>query len=282
VPLSTWEPWAGQPGEAGWSLRRAVLSGRHDAYVRRRARGLAAFGRPVLLRFAHEMHDHPGYPWAVGVNGNTPDDFLAAWRHVRALFAAERADDVPWVWTPNTLGDAPVGDHEAVYRRLFPGDGEVDWVGLDVFNTGPALDGGAPSWRAFAAVLAAPYAAVTRLPGRPVILPEAGGAEGGGAKAAWIRQTLAPETAARFPRLRAMVWFDVPKEQPWQLGSSVAAREAWLAAVAQGHFPSRLAEAAPGQGAAAGAAARGGNSAGETRQSGTPISPHATGSTALK
>jgi hypothetical protein len=48
--------------------------------------GMAAYGKPVLLRFAHEMHNQPSYSWAVGVNGNTASDYLAAWDYVHARF----------------------------------------------------------------------------------------------------------------------------------------------------------------------------------------------------
>jgi hypothetical protein len=231
VPLITWEPWAGAFGDPAWTLRRAVLSGRHDAYVDSWARGLAAYGRPVLLRFAHEMHDHPGYPWAEGVNGNTAADYLDAWRYVRRRFAAQGAGNVRWVWNPHTIGAGSEADHARAYARLYPGDDAVDWVGLDIFNTGPELDWGAPRWRPFDEVLAGPYAAAARVSRRPLLLPEVGCAEAGGAKAAWIADALAADTLARFPRVRALVWFDVPKEQPWHLDSSAAARAAWTAAL---------------------------------------------------
>jgi beta-mannanase len=245
VPMITWEPWAGEPGDPAWTLRQAVLSGRHDAYVDAWARGLAAFGRPVLVRFAHEMHDQPGYPWAEGVNGNTAADYLAAWRYLRRRFAALGARNVRWVWNPNTMGAGSTEDHERAYARLYPGDDEVDWVGLDVFNTGPELDWGAPRWRPFDEVLAGPYAAAGRVSRRPLVLPEVGCAEAGGSKAEWIRHALAPETLGRFPRVRALVWFDAAKEQPWHLRSSAAAYEAWLAALREGNVASALDEPGP-------------------------------------
>jgi hypothetical protein len=74
------------------------------------------------------------------------------------------------------------------------------------------------------------------------VLPEVGGAGAGGSKAGWIRHALAPETLGGFPRVRALVWFDVAKEQPWQLRSSDASYEAWLAALRQGNVASALEE----------------------------------------
>ncbi|MBV9547063.1 MAG: hypothetical protein JOY61_22060 [Chloroflexi bacterium] len=235
IPLITWEPWTGDAAptpDPEWSLRRAILSGRSDAYIESWARGLAEYGRPVLLRFAQEMNDQPAYPWAVGVNGNTAEDYVAAWRHVHAIFTRWHADNVQWVWNPNDLGDAPASTYAEVYRSVYPGDDVVDWLGLDVFNTGPELNWGRPAWASFSDILAQPYAAISSLSDRPVILPEVGSTETGGSKATWLSSALTSELAS-FPRVRAVVWFDVQKEQPWNLDSSPASMQAWLRTLSQ-------------------------------------------------
>src|SRR5205823_14882155 len=176
-----------------WSLRQAILSGAHDTYIDSWARGLAAYGRPVLLRFAHEMNDQPAYPWAVGVNGNTTEDYVAAWRHVRSIFARYDTSNVSWVWNPNIVGSASASLHETTYRALYPGDDQVDWLGLDVFNTGPGLDWGAPTWRSFGEILANPYQAITAVSNKPLLLPEVGCAEIGGSKSDWITSALSTD-----------------------------------------------------------------------------------------
>ena len=235
TPMVTWEPWTGSPDSASdpeWSLRAAILSGRSDAYIESWARGLAAYGGPVLLRFAHEMHDQPAYPWAVGINGNTAEDYVAAWKHVRSIFARFTTDNVKWIWNPNTLGDAQASTYESTYRTLYPGDDAVDWIGLDIYNTGPDINWGYAGWQTFAHALAAPYAAITSISSKPLILPEVGSTETGGSKAAWITSALTSELQ-QFPRVRALVWFDVNKEQPWNLDSSPAALQAWLSSVSQ-------------------------------------------------
>ena len=228
LPMITWEPWAGVGADPSWSLKSAILSGRMDAYIASWAEGMAAYGKPVLLRFAHEMHNQPNYPWAVGVNGNTAADYVAAWRYVRGFFQRAGATNVLWVWNPNTLGDAPALSYSSVYQSLYPGDDEVDYVGLDIYNTGPALNWGAPYWRSFAAALSQPYAAITSVSSRPVILPEVSSGEVGGSKAAWIQAALT-SGLNQFPKVRALVWFDVNKELPWNLGSSNSSLAAWLA-----------------------------------------------------
>ena len=232
TPMISWEPWAARPNDPEWTLREAILSGRNDAYVEAWATGLASYGRPVILRFAHEMH-HQQYPWALGVNGNTADDYVAAWRHVHDIFEKAGATNVSWVWNPNTMGAASADRHLQLYRQLYPGDAYVDLVGIDVYNTGPELDWGAPYWRSFADVLREPYAAITALTDKPLILPEVGSTEQGGSKGEWIGEALSPATLEQFPRLRALIWYDIPKEQPWQLGSSPEALAAWLRASAR-------------------------------------------------
>jgi beta-mannanase len=242
VPMITWEPWAGTGADRTWSLRSAILSGRSDAYIESWARGLAAYGQPVLLRFAHEMHHQPAYPWAVGMVGNTVDDYRAAWRHVRSIFARHNATNVQWVWNPNTMGDADASAYTPIYGALYPGDDAVDWIGLDLYNTGPSLDWGAPYWRTFAQILAPPYQAITAISSKPLLIGELGSTEVGGQKGPWISQALGPDLPSRFPRVRAVVWFDTGKEQAWQVESSQAALDAFVAAWRMPHFTSALPE----------------------------------------
>jgi beta-mannanase len=238
VPMITWEPWDGDPShpiDPAWSLRNGILSGKYDAYIESWARGLANYARPVLLRFAHEMHHNPGYPWAVGVNGNTPEDYVAAWHHVRAIFARYPTSNVKWVWNPHTIAGASASVYAPVYQSVYPGDDAVDWVGLDVYNTGPLLAWGTPYWRSFSEALAPMYEAITTVSNKPVLLGEVGSAEAGGSKSEWITSALTREVA-QFPRVRALIWFDVNKEQPWNVDSSGAALTAWLSAISQPHL----------------------------------------------
>ena len=229
VPMITWEPWAGI-NEPSWSLRDAILSGRQDAYIDAWARGLSEYGRPVLLRFAHEMHDQPDYPWVVGNHRNTADEYVSAWRRVRTIFARYDTRNVIWVWNPNVRGATSATELEPIYRSLYPGDDAVDWIGLSIYNTGPALDWGAPTWRPFDEIVQEPYRAITAVSGKPLVLGEVGTTEQGGNKADWINLALGPDLTRRFPRLKALVWFDVDKEQPWQIRSSTAAFDAFTEA----------------------------------------------------
>jgi beta-mannanase len=174
------------------------------------------------------MHNS-SYPWAIGVNGNTAADYLAAWKHVHDIFARANATNVKWVWNPNTIGDSDRSAYTPVYQSLYPGDAYVDFLGLDIYNTGPNLNWGAPYWRSFAQALESPYQAITALSPKPLLLPEVGCTESGGSKSAWIADAMQNQLPLVFPRVRAFVWFDVQKEEDWQLDSSSSALSAWEA-----------------------------------------------------
>ena len=111
VPMVTWEPWSAPQGEIHTALQpeinlQRIADGAHDAYIRRYARAVAAYGQPVMIRMAHEMNG-TWYPWGVHVNGNTPALYVRAWRHVHGIFDAAGADNVSWVWSINNLEGRP-------------------------------------------------------------------------------------------------------------------------------------------------------------------------------
>ncbi len=66
VPLISWEPWDWDGGteQPAYALRR-ILAGDHDALIDRWAIEIAAYRRPVMLRFAPEMNGD-WRPWSIG------------------------------------------------------------------------------------------------------------------------------------------------------------------------------------------------------------------------
>jgi len=233
VPMVTWEPWDHRGGVAQPDFAlRAILAGKHDAYVRQWARDAARWGRPMYLRFAHEMNGN-WYPWSPGVNGNTRAEYAQAWRYVARIFKQERAANVRWVWSPNVAcgGCSPFAD-------LYPGDAVVDWVGLDGYNWGASQSWS--RWQEFEPLFRASYDALAALTTRPMMVAETGASELGGDKATWIRQALLSDIPARFPRVQAVVWFHENKETDWRINSSPAALAAYAAAAASPLYQGRL------------------------------------------
>jgi beta-mannanase len=228
VPMITWEPWdpsSGSASQPAYSLA-AIGSGAYDAYVTRWASEIKAWGQPLYLRFAHEMNGD-WYPWAAGVNGNTPAQYVAAWRHVHDLFVRAGATNVTWVWTPNvSLGRAPMA-------QLYPGDAYVDWVGLDGYNRGTTQSWGS-TWQSFDQVFGSSLAELRAVSSRPIIIGETASTETGGNKAAWIQQFFASLAAS--PDIKAFVWFNLNKETDWRIESSSGARAAFASGVADARY----------------------------------------------
>ena len=190
----TWVP-------SGYDLK-SIASGSHDAFIRDWAKDAAAWGGRIYLRPMHEMNGD-WYSWGRGVNGNTPSEFVTAWRHMHDIFAAEGATNVKWVWSPNVRygNEYPLAD-------LYPGSGYVDWVALDGYNWGLDSHLGQPAWQGFEAIFGATYREVTGVaPGKPIMIAETASTENGGSKAQWILQTFLTD-APKYPAVRAMIWFN--------------------------------------------------------------------------
>jgi beta-mannanase len=222
-PEISWEPWdstrplgAAQPG----FRLDGIIRGAHDAYIERWAREIAAYRRPVLLRFAQEMNGR-WFPWSESANGNHPGQFVRAWDHVHAIFVRAGASNVRWVWSP-VAGD--------IRAEQYPGPGEVDVIGLSGFVAGPSVFGG--RWRSFASVFGPSLDFVHALaPGKPVSIAEVAAAQAGGDKAAWIAGMF--DEVRRRPSIRSIVWFDVRKEADWRIESSRAAESAFAAGLSR-------------------------------------------------
>ena len=223
VPLLTWEPWAwgGGVNQASYALDR-IAAGDFDARLAQWGQALAAWGQPVMLRFAHEMNGN-WYPWAEGVNGNQAGDYVPAWQHVHDVVSAAGADNIQWVWSPNVpyWGSTDLAG-------LYPGAEYVDVVALDGYNWGTSQ-----TWSSWVSPqdLFAPGIAQLRTlaPGSPILVAETASSEQGGSKAAWNTE-LVSYLAAQ-PDVIGFVWFHLQKETDWRINSSDASASALRSAL---------------------------------------------------
>ncbi len=226
-PMISWEPWdyTGGVDQKLYSLKH-ISAGKFDPFIRRWATDARAWGGTFYLRFAAEMNGS-WFPWAVGVNGNTAADYVRAWRHVVGIFRRVGVDGVRWIWSPNI--DYPGAT--ASFASIYPGKAYVDWLALDGYNWGTSAPG--HSWQSLTTVFGASYDSLAALDAaKPMMIAETASSEEGGDKASWITSAMLTEMAARFPRFRALVWFDEQKETSWLVDSSSGALDALRAAAA--------------------------------------------------
>ena len=221
MPMITWEACntvRGGPCQTTTANEYSdanIARGFFDQYIRAWAQGAKAWGKPFLLRPMHEMNGN-WYPWSTGANNpnhNTPDDYIAAWKHVHAIFDAVGVSNAMWVWSPNA-GLPLAAD--------YPGDDVVDWVALDGYNWG-SLQGG---WTSFRELFEGSYTEMLALTHKPLMIAETGCAPGD--KANWIDRAFLEDVPTRFPNVRAVVWFDMNKETDWRVNSDPASLAAWL------------------------------------------------------
>jgi beta-mannanase len=224
MPMVSWEPYNPTKGVKAKKQRKyaiqTIIAREHDAYIRRWARGVADWGKPMYLRFAHEMNS-VSYPWSIGINDNTSAEYVSAWRHIVDVFREEGATNVRWVWSPTVaLNVSPP------FEEFYPGDDYVDWVALDGYNWGTTQSWS--RWQTLAEVFGPSYDEVTALaPDKPFMIAETGSAEEGGDKAAWIREAFGEDLPTRLPMTKAVVWFNVNKEADWRIESSPSSLEAY-------------------------------------------------------
>jgi hypothetical protein len=222
-----WDLANGRIPMISWGDRdtRWVASGAGDDLVRERADAVAALGRPVLLRWFWEM-DGSRYR-AVA---HSPEDYVAAWRHLHQVFAERGADNVRWVWCPNASGFA---DHTA--QRFYPGAAYVDWVCADGYDYPWSTASFAGIFKSFHS-----WGAGT---GKPMMVGEWGAIERApGAKGRWLagaRDAL----KTRLPKIAAVVYFDADRQYDWRVGTSPESFAAFKAMAADPYFNRRRAPA---------------------------------------
>ncbi len=224
--LLTLEPWSweSRPGEAdpAYSLQ-SIIDGRHDDALRRFGSILSEYGGPVMVRFAHEMNAD-WYPWGMGVNGNTPARYVAAWRHVHDLVDGAGAD-VTWVWSPV----AAWWPDATPLRDLYPGDDEVDLVAASGYgrpDLASTMTDTFADW----------HQEVRAFTDKPAIIAETGADEA-------VRDDYLAglgEFFDSYPDVEGFVWFDTSPESTgatgrYQISDSSANLDAFAQALRDAH-----------------------------------------------
>jgi hypothetical protein len=184
-------------------------------------RALASVGGPVAMRFAHEMNGG-WYPWGQGVNGNTPADYVAAYRHVHDVITSVGATDVIWTWSPSIVYTTTT----PTLSPLYPGDDYVDWIGLSVY-----LDQATDTYAQTAAGTLAQLDALA--PTKPIYVTEASVLPGD-TRPEMIRDLVSGMLAT--PRLVGFTWFDRSTDRDWRVSNDAPAAAALRAELDQPWF----------------------------------------------
>jgi beta-mannanase len=199
-----------------------IAQGRHDVYLRQLAEGVRALGKPVFIRYGHRMDDPANRGWV-----GSPERYLAAWRHVREIFAGLPAS---FVWAPTAAAFASDSAD-----RFYPGDDQVDWVAADGYN-GPGCrpQGG---WRELSDIFGDFYVWGSSH-GKPLMIGETGSVEDGAdpaGKAAWFDHA-ARDLATQMPQVQALIYFDAKKACDYRVATSSSSLAAFKRLALDPHF----------------------------------------------
>ena len=248
-----YQPGAG-PNMQGYEgkILEAIPDGVFDDHLIKWAEGVRKFGKPVFLRFGHEMNGD-WYPWSGVKNGggkldgygspeipDGPERYVNAFRYMHDLFSEHGAENVLWVWCPNApfeVMEHSLGPWNNV-ASYYPGDDYVDWLCFDGYNWGGSAFGQQfnAQWQSFEDIFGSSYAELQTInTDKPILIGEFASTEDGGDKSVWIRDAF---NAIRydFPQIRGLVWFHIAKETDWRINSSDEALNAFSEAVADDYW----------------------------------------------
>jgi hypothetical protein len=207
-----------------------IAAGKYDSWIYAWARQARAFAHPLFLRWDWEMNGR-WFPWAtMPGQATTPDDYVAAWRHIHDVFVSAGAKNVSWVWCPNVAFGGSTS-----FGAIYPGPAYVDWTCLDGYNKGGQYS------TTFVNLFTPSYRALLKLaPDKPMMIGETASVDDSGKKAGWISTALAalPTT---FPRIKAFLWFNWSISEngttwAWQIDSSPESAEAFAHGIASPYF----------------------------------------------
>jgi hypothetical protein len=93
-------------------------------------------------------------------------------------------------------------------------------------------------WQSFSSVFSQTYHDILNITSRPLMIAETASTEIAGNKAGWITDAFVTQLPHNFPRIRAFVWFNEPKETNWQIESSSSSQNAFSSAIQSGVYAS--------------------------------------------
>jgi mannan endo-1,4-beta-mannosidase len=227
LPVVTWEPMYYEGNRERMIPYERILNGSYDPYIKAFAAEARAWGRPFIMRFAHEMNIER-YHWGTEKEAYgplSPRIYKRMYQYLFSLFRKAGAGNVLWAFCPNAESVPNTSyDPKASWNRAcnyYPGDSYVDLLGMDGYNWGTTQtvekNGWKSRWQSFREIFSPIYQQLKDLsPGKPLFVFETASAGKGGEKGAWTREAI--ETARQWG-LQGLVWFQVKKEIDWRINS---------------------------------------------------------------
>jgi len=247
LPCITWEPMSVIGGRERAVSGRDILDGVWDSYLVFFAGAARRFGKPLLVRLAHEMN-LARYHWFTEPEDYGPASpalYREVFRYVAGKLRQAGAGNVLLAFCPNAESvPGPGNAKDAGWNTAaawWPGPDVVDVLGMDGYNWGTFFrketHGWDSAWKGFAEIFGPLREELLRLaPGKPLLVFETASTSLGGDKDAWASD--AARTAEDWA-LRALLWFDARKEQDWLFPRAGQGAAAWRGLAGRWPSPAR-------------------------------------------
>jgi hypothetical protein len=105
----------------------AVASGNHDNDIEKLANDIKTLQAPVFLTINYEPEDEVVSHYSI-------QNYIDAWRRYHDRFAAMGVTNVSWGYIVKAASLETGNPLYANATSMYPGDGYVDWVGVDTYN----------------------------------------------------------------------------------------------------------------------------------------------------
>jgi len=200
IPLISWNG----------TLNLQIDLGLQDDLIKTRAAAVKALGGKVMIRWMWEMDGR-----RKANDSGHPALYVAAWRHIHDVFAAEGATPTSsGSGAPNATAFRADGNAPSFYPVTSTSIGSAP-TGL---HTGPPGRQG-DQWRSFASIYDDFYA-WGMAHRKPLMVGEFGAQERGpGEKGQWLTEAR-EAVKTQFPGIKAVIYFDANKDFDWRVTSS--------------------------------------------------------------
>jgi hypothetical protein len=225
VPCLTWEPMYKVDQVQTTIPYEDILDGQYDAYLFEIAKEIKEWGKPLVIRFAHEMN-LSSYHWGTSLSEYgplSPVIYKKMVHYIVELFRRTGAANVLWAFCPNADSIPDTAWNTA--RAYYPGDAYVDLLGMDGYNWKNGSEA-----RSFEEIFERLYRQLKEIaPHKPLIVFETASGEQETQKE-WIRDTL---QISKKWGIKGIVWFQANKEEDWRLKTHADASDPLLVNPAQ-------------------------------------------------
>lgn len=216
--MITWTPTINPIAkETGKYARfRNIVKGKHDKYIKKFARQIKSYGKPVWLRPFHEINAS-FFPWTKGwgkfynpktgvrdiKNDNNPKKYKKAWQRVYNLFQKVGAKNAKFLWTvakESCKGCNPykVWRPKTQQQYFMAGFSTFNWGG---FNGRP--------FASFVQGMKQPMKNFKQFNSKPIIVAELGTTHltspSGETKSDWLTAGY-PAVRSRYPKVKAVIY----------------------------------------------------------------------------